>query len=133
MQSIGADFAGSDFAREQKFTIPAKVSLRLSATKIYACGRVPRSVAASGRINPAFTPAATVVLKRRFGPHAGFRKFATVKTSSSGAFRVRNVGKTLRRSFWVRAMSETKLASRRLVSASEHVTVDASSCRKAKK
>jgi hypothetical protein len=132
VQSIGADFAGSDFAREQKLTIPAKVSLKLSASKISLCGQAPRSVVASGKVDPAFSPVATVILKRAFGPHAGFKKFATAKTSSSGAFRVRGVGKTLKRSFWVRAMTETKLASRRLVSVSRLVSVD-SSCRVAEK
>jgi hypothetical protein len=132
VQSIGADFAGSDFAREQKLTIPAKVSLKLSASKISLCGQAPRSVVASGKVEPAFSPAATVILKRAFGPHAGFKKFATAKTSSSGAFRVRGIGKTLKRSFWVRAMTETKLASRRLVSVSRLVSVD-SSCRVAEK
>ncbi|MGA9762662.1 MAG: VCBS repeat-containing protein [Gaiellaceae bacterium] len=127
VQAVAANYTGSAFAAEQTFPAEPQLSLELSASKISPCGR--SSVVAGGTISPAFRPGATVVLKRRFKPHAGFRKFATATTTSAGTFRVRNVGKAARRSFWVVAMSDSKLAGSRLVSASRHVTVEGiSSC-----
>jgi hypothetical protein len=74
-----------------------------------------------------------VVLQRRYRPLWGWKKVATTSTSASGAFSFSNVGKGEKRSFWLRATANSKVAIK-LVSGSRHVTVKgAASCVKSKK
>ena len=133
VQAVGSNFAGSAFAKEKAFAIPPKVSLKLSKTRINACGRAPLSTSVSGSVGPIFDPGVIVVLQKRFGPLAGWTKVATTTTSASGAFGFANVGKGWKRSFWLRATINSTVAIR-LVSPSRHVTVTgAASCVKPKK
>lgn len=122
VQAIGTNFAGSAFASEHKFSVPAKVSLKLSGGKICTCGGSPRSITLRGRINPAFYPVHLVTLKRHFKPHSAWRRFATVATTPSGTFRVRNLGMVATRSFWVRAVVDHSQENR-MVSPAKYVTV----------
>ncbi len=133
VQAVGANFAGSSFGLEQMFVIPPKLTLAVSKSRIFACGGKPSSTTASGKVSPIFAPGVTVVLQRRYRPLWGWKKVATTSTSASGAFSFSNVGKGEKRSFWLRATANSKVAIK-LVSGSRHVTVKgAAACAKPKK
>jgi FG-GAP-like repeat len=108
VQAVNASLVGSVFAQEKKFTVPGRVSLNLSNRKINTCGVKPRRTAATGRVNPIFTPVATIVLKRRFSPHGAWREIMRRQTSHTGVYGFHGIGKGITRSFWLRVVVRPK-------------------------
>jgi uncharacterized membrane protein YeaQ/YmgE (transglycosylase-associated protein family) len=103
VQAIDSAYAGSAFSAVKKVKLPGVISIKLSRKKVCRYGK-PRFIVYKGRITPAPTPRVKVTLQRRPSKHAHWKKMKKVKTKSSGAFVFKKVGKTFRRSFWLRTV-----------------------------
>lgn len=129
VQTVNASFVGSGFAEEKKFIVPGRVSIKLTKTKINVCGSYPLTTTVTGRVNPIFTPVATIILKRRYGLHDGWREIARRQTSHFGVYGFQHVGKGSKRSFWLRVVV-TPTGGGSVVSRVRQVIVkDPGSCR----
>lgn len=104
VQAVNGSLVGSVFAQEKKFIVPGRVSIHLTRTKINTCGDIPLTTAVTGRVNPIFTPVATIVLKKRMSPHGAWREIARRHTGHSGVYGFHKIGKASQRSFWLRVV-----------------------------
>jgi len=120
VQAVGANYAGSYFAPEHEFVIPAKATLRLLRSHIFACTGGPRTTKVFGSVRPGYF-SAFVSLQRRFARGAGWRAVTTRKLTSRGNFSFAKVGKGVKRSFWLRVRVRSKLGT--VVSRPAHVYV----------
>jgi hypothetical protein len=83
----------------------------------------------TGRVNPVFTPVATIILKQRFSPHGSWREIARMVTSHSGVYGFHRIGKASERSFWLKVLVTPK-GGDSVTSRAKYVTVRApASCR----
>ncbi|MHB8060092.1 MAG: FG-GAP repeat domain-containing protein [Gaiellaceae bacterium] len=101
-QAIDSSLAGSPFGKEQKFSIPPKISIKLKPRSIKTCGKKGRSTTVSGLIAAAPSPAVAVTLEKRVGSHGAWKTLKTVNASSFGSFSFSKVGKGAKRSFSLR-------------------------------
>lgn len=121
---------GSVFAQGMKFIVPGRASIKLTESKINTCGDAPRTTAVTGRVNPIFTPVATIILKQRFSPHGGWREITRRQTSHSGRYGFHRIGKASERSFWLEVVVTPK-GDGSVTSRAWHVTVRTpASCRR---
>ncbi len=105
VQAIDSAYAGSAFASTKTFKLPPVFSaIKLSPSKIRRCGK-PSSAVYKGQIAPVLTPAVKVTLQKRAGKYGSWKKLKVVKTNASGAFTFKKVGKTFKRSLWLRVAS----------------------------
>ncbi len=104
VQAVNGSLVGSVFSREKKFIVPGRVSIHLTETKINSCGEAPRRTAATGRVNPIFTPVATIILKKRMSLHGAWREIARRQTSHSGNYGFHQIGRKSKRSFWLKVI-----------------------------
>jgi hypothetical protein len=129
VQAVNASLAGSVFARDMKFIVPGRASIKLTESKINTCGDTPLTTTVTGRVNPVFTPVATIILKQRFSPHGSWREIARMVTSHSGVYGFHRIGKASERSFWLKVLVTPK-GGDSVTSRAKYVTVRApASCR----
>jgi hypothetical protein len=128
VQSVGANYMGSNFALQHDFTIAPTPTLKLLRTKIFACQAGPRTTKVFGKVSPGYY-SATVALQKRFVDGAGWKAIAKKDLSSRGTYSFAKVGKGVERSFWLRVRVRSQLGT--VVSPSAQVVVmDAAACAK---